>query len=77
MTLLVKKGFNPKMGARPLARIIDQEVKKPMSREMLFGILKTGGVVEVDAIDKDVKLNYRGTHENQNDGQTLLPFISV
>ena len=77
MTLLVKKGFNPKMGARPLARIIDQEVKKPMSREMLFGILKTGGVVEVDAIDKDVKLNYRGIHENQNDGQTLLPFISV
>ena len=77
MAILVKKGFNPKMGARPLARIIDQEVKKPMSREMLFGILKKGGVVEVDADNKDVKLNYRGIHEDQNDGQTLLPLLSV
>jgi ATP-dependent Clp protease ATP-binding subunit ClpA len=77
MALLIKKGFNPKMGARPLARIIDQEIKKPMSREMLFGSLKSGGIVEVDCEGKDVKLNYRGTHENQNDGQALLPLFSV
>ena len=77
MAVLVKKGFNPKMGARPLARIIDTEVKKPMSREMLFGILKNGGVVEVDADNKDVKLNYRGVHEDTNYGQTLLPLFSV
>lgn len=77
MSLLIKKGFNPKMGARPLARIIDQEIKKPMSREMLFGSLKSGGIVEVDCEGKDVKLNYRGTHEDQNNGQTLLPLFSV
>ena len=77
MAVLVKKGFNPKMGARPLARIIDTEVKKPMSREMLFGILKNGGTVEVDADNKDVKLNYRGVHEDTNYGQTLLPLFSV
>ena len=66
---LVKKGFNPKMGARPLARVIDDEVKKPLSREILFGKLGNGGVVnlthkdgkfvfelvEVLSVDKAVK----------------------
>jgi len=61
LNLLVKRGFNPKMGARPLARIIDTDIKKPLSREMLFGKLKTGGTVLVDASSKDVILNIRGT----------------
>lgn len=60
MSLLVKRGFNPKMGARPLSRIIDQDIKKPMSREMLFGKLKNGGTVIVDVSDKDVILSYEG-----------------
>jgi ATP-dependent Clp protease ATP-binding subunit ClpA len=54
--LLINRGFDPKMGARPLSRIIDQEIKKPMSREMLFGKLKNGGTVTVDASNNDVKL---------------------
>ena len=54
--LLINRGFDPKMGARPLSRIIDQEIKKPMSREMLFGKLKNGGTVTVDARNNDVKL---------------------
>ena len=60
LDLLVKRGFNPKMGARPLARIIDTDIKKPLSREMLFGKLKSGGTVLVDAAGKDVTLNIRG-----------------
>jgi ATP-dependent Clp protease ATP-binding subunit ClpA len=57
MNLLVKKGFDPKMGARPLGRIIDQEIKKPLSKEMLFGKLKDGGRVLVDAANNDVIIN--------------------
>jgi len=77
MALLVKRGFNPKMGARPLARIIDTDIKKPLSREMLFGKLKNGGIVDVDAEGKDVILNFRGSNENTQDGQTLLPLFSI
>ena len=56
MDLLVERGFDPKMGARPLARIIDQDIKKPLSKELLFGRLKQGGSVLVDASNKDVIL---------------------
>ncbi|MDA9938622.1 AAA family ATPase [bacterium] len=45
---LVDKGFDPKMGARPLARVIDNEIKRPLSRELLFGNLKTGGTVTIN-----------------------------
>jgi ATP-dependent Clp protease ATP-binding subunit ClpA len=47
--LLIKKGFNKKMGARPLARAIDEHIKKPLSREILFGKLVNGGIVEIGA----------------------------
>jgi len=56
MGLLVEQGFDPKMGARPLSRIIDNKIKKPLSREMLFGRLRNGGAVLVDAINNDVIL---------------------
>lgn len=49
---LVKKGFNKKMGARPLARIIDNEIKKYLSKEVLFGKLVSGGKVHV-SVEKD------------------------
>ena len=45
--LLIKKGFNKKMGARPLARAIDDMIKKPLSKEILFGKLVNGGIVEI------------------------------
>ena len=45
---LVKKGFDAKLGARPLQRVIDEEIKKPLSKMMLFGELKEGGMIEVD-----------------------------
>jgi ATP-dependent Clp protease ATP-binding subunit ClpA len=49
--LLIKKGFNSKMGARPLHRAIDEHIKKPLSREILFGKLTAGGIVEIDVKD--------------------------
>lgn len=54
---LIKKGFNAKMGARPLQRTIDEMIKKPMSREILFGRLTNGGVVEVTVVDDLLTLN--------------------
>ncbi len=40
---LIEKGFDPKMGARPLQRVIDKEIKRDLARMMLFGELKAGG----------------------------------
>ena len=54
---LVDKGFDPKMGARPLQRVIDKDIKRPLSRELLFGNLKDGGEVTVDVRDGELVLN--------------------
>ncbi len=54
---LIKKGFNNKMGARPLQRIIDELIKKPLSKEILFGKLKNGGVVELGLVDDSIVFN--------------------
>jgi len=54
---LIKKGFDPKMGARPLQRTIDDMIKKPLSKEILFGKLTNGGVVEITVEDSKLKLN--------------------
>ena len=54
---LITKGFDSKMGARPLQRCIDDMIKKPLSKEILFGKLKNGGVVEITVDGKELKLN--------------------
>jgi ATP-dependent Clp protease ATP-binding subunit ClpA len=56
--LLIKKGFNRKMGARPLQRTIDEMIKKPLSKEILFGKLTNGGIVEVGAKGDELVLSY-------------------
>ena len=48
---LITKGFDSKLGARPLQRVIDEEIKKPLSRMILFGELQEGGMVEVGLSD--------------------------
>jgi|TARA_R110001606_G_scaffold93674_1_gene207990 ATP-dependent Clp protease ATP-binding subunit ClpA len=53
---LVDKGFDPKMGARPLQRVIDKEIKMPLARELLFGKLKDGGNLTIDIIDNAIAL---------------------
>jgi ATP-dependent Clp protease ATP-binding subunit ClpA len=45
---LGKKGFDPVFGARPMARLIQKELKDPLADEILFGKLKNGGTVGVD-----------------------------
>ncbi len=45
---LAKKGYDPMNGARPLGRVIQDEVKRPLTDELLFGVLAGGGTVHVD-----------------------------
>jgi ATP-dependent Clp protease ATP-binding subunit ClpA len=54
---LIAKGFNSKMGARPLQRTIDEHIKKPLSKEILFGKLTNGGIVEITVENNKLKLN--------------------
>ncbi|MFB1486537.1 MULTISPECIES: ATP-dependent Clp protease ATP-binding subunit ClpA [unclassified Thiocapsa] len=44
---LAEKGYDPKMGARPMARVIQNHIKKPLANELLFGDLVTGGSVRI------------------------------
>jgi ATP-dependent Clp protease ATP-binding subunit ClpA len=55
---LISKGFDKKMGARPLQRAIDEFIKKPLSKEILFGKLVNGGVVELTVESGKLKLDY-------------------
>ncbi len=57
MKWLVDKGYDPQMGARPMARIIQENIKKPLADELLFGDLKNGGIVKID-IGKGGKLTF-------------------
>ncbi len=49
--LLADLGYDPAMGARPLGRVIQDKIKKPLSEELLFGDLQEGGDVKVDVKD--------------------------
>ena len=49
---LAEKGYDPTFGARPLSRVIQEHIKKPLAEELLFGKLAKGGVVRVD-IEED------------------------
>jgi len=55
---LIKKGFDSKMGARPLQRTIDEHIKKPLSKEILFGKLTNGGIVEIGVDGDKLTLNF-------------------
>jgi len=54
---LADKGYDDRMGARPLARVIQEHIKKPLAEELLFGKLAKGGVIKVGL--KDGKLDLR------------------
>ncbi|MCW9042007.1 MAG: AAA family ATPase, partial [Pseudopelagicola sp.] len=57
---LADKGYDDKMGARPLGRVIQEYIKKPLAEELLFGKLAKGGVVKVTVKDGDLKLKIDG-----------------
>ena len=51
------KGYDPKMGARPMARVIQEYIKRPLAEELLFGRLVGGGNVRVTVADDESKLS--------------------
>lgn len=56
ITYLVKNGYDPKMGARPLARLFEKKVKSPLSIELVTGSLVNGGDVTVDVVSGDLSV---------------------
>ena len=52
-TWLRDRGYVPEMGARPLQRVVNDNIKKPVSKEILFGKLRDGGTVTVDITETD------------------------
>ncbi len=54
------KGYDEKMGARPLGRVIQEHIKKPLAEELLFGTLAKGGLVKVGIKDGKIDLRLEG-----------------
>mgnify|MGYP001403716975 FL=1 len=57
-TWLRDKGYQPDMGARPLQRVVNDYIKKPLSKEILFGKLVNGGTVTLDIENDEVQFEY-------------------
>ena len=57
---LVDNGYDSKMGARPLQRVIDKEIKKDLAKMMLFGELRGGGWLTVSVVNNKITLAARG-----------------
>ena len=73
---LITKGFDPKMGARPLQRVIDKEIKRPMAKLMLFGDLKNGGLLNITVLN-DKLLLVATPKEPKQQLLTVDPVVSL
>jgi len=55
---LARTGYDSLYGARPLARVIQEHIKKPLAEELLFGRLEKGGIVRVDVVEDKLTFTY-------------------
>jgi ATP-dependent Clp protease ATP-binding subunit ClpA len=55
---LARKGYDPLFGARPLSRVIQEHIKKPLAEELLFGKLEKGGVVRVEVAEDKLVFSF-------------------
>ncbi len=60
---LAQHGFDPLMGARPMARVLQDKIKRPLADELLFGKLVKGGRVGVDVVDGEIVLDVQAEPE--------------
>ena len=60
---LAKHGYDPAMGARPMSRLIQEKVKKPLADELLFGQLSDGGYVKVSTNDDGLTFDFTDVKE--------------
>ena len=72
---LADKGYDDKMGARPLARVIQENIKKPLAEELLFGKLAKGGLVKVGI--KDGQLDLRVEPETRRLSSKKPPLLTA
>jgi ATP-dependent Clp protease ATP-binding subunit ClpA len=72
---LAEKGYDDKMGARPLGRVIQEHIKKPLAEELLFGKLTKGGVVKVSVAEGKILLEVEEPQARRLSGSKprLLP----
>jgi ATP-dependent Clp protease ATP-binding subunit ClpA len=56
---LAAKGYDHAMGARPMARVIQEQLKKPLANEILFGVLTEGGDVRVELVADKLEFHYQ------------------
>ena len=60
---LAEHGFDPHMGARPMARLLQDKVKRPLADELLFGKLAEGGVVRLSVADGQLKVDCKAAEK--------------
>lgn len=60
---LAEHGFDPSMGARPMARVIQENIKKPLAEEILFGKLSEGGIVRIGVADGQLSFTIESVQE--------------
>ena len=71
---LAENGFDPLMGARPMARLIQDTIRSALADELLFGQLAHGGQVTVDIDENDqVKLHFSDSARKDPQGQESIP----
>jgi ATP-dependent Clp protease ATP-binding subunit ClpA len=59
-----KEGYDPQMGARPMERLIQEKIRKPLAEELLFGKLVSGGSVRVSRAADELEFEIRGRGED-------------
>ena len=69
---LGKKGYDQNMGARPLARLIQEKVKKPIAEEILYGVLEKGGTVNVTLKKDELDFSYKALKNIEKDKKELI-----
>ena len=67
---LAEHGFDPKMGARPMARVIQEHIKRPLAEELLFGRLASGGHVLIRVEDDQLAFEFECTQVTDDVGET-------
>jgi len=68
---LVREGYDEQFGARPMARVIQEHIKKPLADELLFGKLENGGIVKISVKNGKLQLNIKTTNLGKsNRGKT-------
>ena len=74
---LADKGYDDKMGARPLGRVIQEHIKKPLAEELLFGKLAKGGIVQVGIKDGKIDLRLEGPDQPRIAGKKKPPLLTA